>query len=75
MVAKECHCHRPAGVPFPGFTHLYPSLSSHRLQAVDVTAHLLGPREEVRKTGINGPRGQSPAREEPGRGQNVGIDL
>lgn len=63
MVAKERQCHRP--------THLYPSPSSHRRQAVDVTACLLGHREEVRKKRINGPRGQSPAREEPGRGGRI----
>lgn len=51
------------------------SPSSHRLRAVDATVCLVGYQEEVRKKGINGPRGQSPAREEPGTGKYVGIDL
>lgn len=75
MVAKECQCHRPTEEQSPGFTLLYPSPSSHRLRAVGATVCLVGYQEEVRKTGINGPRGQSPAREEPGTGQYVGIDL
>lgn len=75
MVAKECQCHRPTEGQSPGFTLLYPSPSSHRLRAVDATVCLVGYQEEVRKTGINGPRGQSPTGEEPGTGQYVGIDL
>jgi hypothetical protein len=70
MVARECH--RPRGCHHPTSPTPLPPLQSHRHQAVDVTACLLGHQEEVKKKGTNGLRGQSPAREEPGRGAECG---